>query len=114
MHWGLYSVPAYKSEWHEKHMYGNKDIMAGHREHFGPQDKFGYKDFIPMFKQDKFNADAWAELFKKSGAKFVLKKGEVDPTTYITHRVLLDNVKDEFEHWLNPANGVIKAMVEIE
>jgi len=37
----------------------------------------------------------------------------VDPTTYITHRVLFDQVKDEFEGWLNPANGVIKAMVEI-
>lgn len=72
MHWGLYSVPAYKSEWYEKHMYGNKDIMAWHREHFGPQDKFGYKDFIPLFKQEKFDADAWAELFKKSGARFVI------------------------------------------
>ncbi len=42
-----------------------------------------------------------------------MKKGEVEPTTYITHRVLFDNVKNEFEHWLNPANGVIKAMVEV-
>ena len=42
-----------------------------------------------------------------------MKKREVDPTTYITHRVLFDDVKDEFEHWLNPANGVIKAMVEL-
>ncbi|HSC38906.1 MAG TPA: alpha-L-fucosidase, partial [Chitinophagaceae bacterium] len=49
MHWGLFSVPAYKSEWYEKHMYGNKDIMAWHAAHFGPQDKFGYKDFIPLF-----------------------------------------------------------------
>lgn len=72
MHWGVFSVPAYKSEWYEKHMYGNRDIMAWHQEHFGPQDKFGYKDFIPLFKQDKFDADAWAELFKKSGARFVV------------------------------------------
>ena len=42
-----------------------------------------------------------------------MKKGKVDPTTYITHRVLFDDVKDEFEHWLDPANGVIKAMVEL-
>jgi 2-desacetyl-2-hydroxyethyl bacteriochlorophyllide A dehydrogenase len=42
-----------------------------------------------------------------------MKKGEVDPTTYITHRVLFDNVKEEFVHWLNPSNGVIKAMVEV-
>jgi threonine dehydrogenase-like Zn-dependent dehydrogenase len=42
-----------------------------------------------------------------------IKKGEVNPTTYITHRVLFDNVQNEFEHWLNPANGVIKVMVEV-
>jgi 2-desacetyl-2-hydroxyethyl bacteriochlorophyllide A dehydrogenase len=42
-----------------------------------------------------------------------MKKGEVDPTTYITHRVAFEAVKGEFEQWLNPANGVIKAMVEM-
>jgi 2-desacetyl-2-hydroxyethyl bacteriochlorophyllide A dehydrogenase len=42
-----------------------------------------------------------------------MKSGAIKPTTYITHRVLFDNVKEEFEGWLNPANGVIKAMVEI-
>jgi len=42
-----------------------------------------------------------------------MKKKEVDPTTYITHRVLFDQVKDEFKGWLNPANGVIKAMIEM-
>lgn len=72
MHWGLYSVPAHHNEWYEKHMYGNKAIMEWHRENFGPQDKFGYKDFIPLFTQEKFNAEDWAELFKKSGARFVI------------------------------------------
>ena len=42
-----------------------------------------------------------------------MKKGEVKPTTYITHRVGFDNVKEEFESWLNPARGVIKAIVEM-
>jgi 2-desacetyl-2-hydroxyethyl bacteriochlorophyllide A dehydrogenase len=42
-----------------------------------------------------------------------MKKGLVDPTNYITHRVHLDEVKDEFRHWLDPANGVIKAMVSL-
>lgn len=42
-----------------------------------------------------------------------MKSGQVDPKTYITHRVPLRKVKDEFEEWLNPVNGVIKAMVEI-
>ncbi len=71
MHWGLYSVPAYHNEWYEKHMYTAGGIGQWHAEHFGPQDKFGYKDFIPMFTQEKFDPQAWAELFKKSGARFV-------------------------------------------
>ncbi|MDE3237054.1 MAG: alpha-L-fucosidase [Bacteroidota bacterium] len=70
MHWGIYSVPAYHNEWYEKHMYGTSSIAAWHVEHFGPQDKFGYKDFIPMFTAEHFDANAWAELFKKSGARF--------------------------------------------
>ena len=72
MHWGLYSVPAHHNEWYEKHMYTDGGDGQWHAEHFGPQDKFGYKDFIPLFTQSNFNADAWAELFKKSGAKFVI------------------------------------------
>jgi alpha-L-fucosidase len=32
--------------------------------------EFGYKDLIPMFTAEKFNAEEWADLFAKSGAKF--------------------------------------------
>ena len=70
-HWGLYSVPAYHNEWYEKHMYGNPAIARWHVEHFGSPDKFGYKDFIPLFTAEKFDPKAWAELFQKSGAKWV-------------------------------------------
>lgn len=42
-----------------------------------------------------------------------MKEKKVDPTTYITHRIFFDQVSHEFERWLNPANGVIKAMVEM-
>jgi 2-desacetyl-2-hydroxyethyl bacteriochlorophyllide A dehydrogenase len=42
-----------------------------------------------------------------------IKKREVDPATYITHRVRFEDVKEEFGSWLDPANGVIKAMVEM-
>ena len=43
-----------------------------------------------------------------------MKKGLVEPTNYITHRVRFDEVMDEFEGWLNPSNGVIKAMVSMD
>jgi 2-desacetyl-2-hydroxyethyl bacteriochlorophyllide A dehydrogenase len=42
-----------------------------------------------------------------------MKKGLVDPTNYITHRVTFAQVKADFAGWLDPANGVIKAMVSL-
>jgi len=43
-----------------------------------------------------------------------MKAGLIKPATYITHQVAFDEVKNEFESWLDPRNGVIKAMVKIE
>lgn len=43
----------------------------------------------------------------------LIRRKEIDPTIFITHRVRFDQVKDEFKGWLDPANGVIKAMVEL-
>ncbi|WP_031529162.1 zinc-binding alcohol dehydrogenase family protein [Dyadobacter crusticola] len=43
-----------------------------------------------------------------------IKNGQVDPKTYITHRVTFGEVKDTFESWLDPANGVIKAMAALD
>jgi alpha-L-fucosidase len=76
MHWGLYAVPAHGSEWYEKHMYGNPQVTQWHTEHFGTPDKFGYKDFIPMFTCSSWNPDAWAALFKQAGAKFIIPTAE--------------------------------------
>jgi threonine dehydrogenase-like Zn-dependent dehydrogenase len=42
-----------------------------------------------------------------------LKNKEVEPSMYITHRAHFDDVITEFEDWLNPATGVIKAMIEL-
>jgi len=45
-------------------------IHEYHTTTYGPVDEFGYKDFIPMFTGEKFNADEWVALFKEAGAKF--------------------------------------------
>jgi alpha-L-fucosidase len=76
IHYGVYTVPAHASEWYPRHMYSNDGVNKWHEEHFGPADKFGYKDFIPLFKMEKFKADEWAELFKKAGAKYVVPTAE--------------------------------------
>ena len=77
IHWGVYSVPGFSNEWYPRNMY-LKDTreFKHHLETYGPQNKFGYKDFIPMFKAEKFNADEWVDLFKKSGAKYVVPVAE--------------------------------------
>lgn len=43
-----------------------------------------------------------------------MKKGLVNPSTYITHQAGFDDMTKVFESWLNPATGVIKAMVELK
>jgi alpha-L-fucosidase len=77
IHWGVYSVPAFSSEWYPREMYqkGSKDFKH-HVETYGPHSKFGYKDFIPMFKAEKFSPQEWVALFKKAGAKYVVPVAE--------------------------------------
>jgi alpha-L-fucosidase len=45
-------------------------------EKWGEHSKFGYKDFIPLFTAQKFDAAEWAALFKEAGAKFVVPVAE--------------------------------------
>lgn len=77
IHWGVYAVPAYMNEWYPRNMYqkGSNEYKH-HIETYGEHTKFGYKDFIPMFKAEKFNADEWVALFKESGAKYVVPVAE--------------------------------------
>jgi alpha-L-fucosidase len=73
IHWGAYSVPAFGNEWYPRLMYiEGSDEYKHHIATYGRQDKFGYKDFIPAFKAEKFDPAVWAQLFKESGAKYVV------------------------------------------
>jgi alpha-L-fucosidase len=77
IHWGVYSVPAFGSEWYPRNMYRqDSNEFKHHLEVYGPQAAFGYKDFIPRFKAEKFSAAGWAELLRKSGARFVVPVAE--------------------------------------
>jgi len=70
-HWGVYSVPAFGNEWYPRNMHIKK--RAEYRHHidtYGDPSKFGYHDFVPMFKAENFDADEWAELFEQAGARF--------------------------------------------
>lgn len=88
-HWGPVAVatarqPAGKSDcWYGRYMYTpglsgpqapgripSRSTFEDHRKNFGDQSQFGFKDIIPLFKAERFNADEWADLFIQSGAKF--------------------------------------------
>ncbi len=77
IHWGIYSVPAFGSEWYSRSMYDkNCREFEYHRENYGDHKDFGYKDFIPMFKAEKFNAAEWLSLFKRAGVKYIVPVAE--------------------------------------
>ncbi|MGJ8695592.1 MAG: alpha-L-fucosidase [Verrucomicrobiaceae bacterium] len=77
IHWGGYCVPAFGSEWYPRKMYDpSTKEHKHHLETYGPLDKFGYKDFLPELKAEKFDAKAWAKLFKDAGAKYVMPVAE--------------------------------------
>ena len=75
IHWGIYSVPAVFDEWYPRRMY-QKDtvIYEYHRDTYG--ENFGYKDFIPQFKAEKFDPAEWADLFREAGARYIVPVAE--------------------------------------
>lgn len=58
-------MPAYGGEKYPRNMYGVRpDIYKHHCETYGDPAEFGYHDFIPMFKAERWDPDRWAALFK--------------------------------------------------
>ncbi len=92
IHWGVYSVPAFGSEWYSRNMYiqGSPEFEH-HVKTYGPHKEFGYKDFIPMFTAEKFNAAEWADLFEKAGAKYVVPVAE--------HHDGFQMYRSDISHW---------------
>ena len=70
-HWGVYSVPAYQTEWYPKRMYDERsDVHKHHVETYGDPKQFGYRKFVPLFKAEKYDPTEWARLMKATGAKY--------------------------------------------
>ncbi|WP_020532614.1 alpha-L-fucosidase [Flexithrix dorotheae] len=92
IHWGPNAVAELYTDWYPRWMYldsGNFNPQTGqkidnkahpafayHKEKFGDQKEFGYKDLIPMFTMENFNPKEWVELFKKAGAQYVVPVAE--------------------------------------
>lgn len=77
IHWGIYSVPAFGNEWYSRNMYDpSHREYEYHRKTYGGQKDFGYKDFIPMFRGEFFDAERWVDLFREAGARFIMPVAE--------------------------------------
>lgn len=92
IHWGAYSVPAFGSEWYPRNMYlqGSPEFEH-HVKTYGPHKDFGYKDFIPLFRAERFDPAAWAELFREAGAQYVVPVAE--------HHDGFQMYKSDISHW---------------
>lgn len=75
IHWGVFSVAATQSEWYPRLMYikGQKSNLHHSKTYTM---NFEYRQMADLFKPEKFNSDEWVELFKKSGAKYIMPVGE--------------------------------------
>lgn len=71
MHWGLYAVPSFGSEWFWWHWKGENDpkYVEFMKKNYRPG--FSYADFAPMFRAEFFDPDLWADMLARSGARFV-------------------------------------------
>ncbi|HET6208245.1 MAG TPA: alpha-L-fucosidase [Terracidiphilus sp.] len=78
IHWGVYSVPAAENEWYPRNMYKpGEGAYKNFRDNFAKGDESkGYKDLIPLFKAEHFDAAEWAHVFKEAGAQYVVPVAE--------------------------------------
>ncbi|XP_023842857.1 plasma alpha-L-fucosidase-like [Salvelinus sp. IW2-2015] len=72
IHWGVFSVPSFGSEWFWWFWQGQKiksyvDFM---QKNYPPD--FKYQDFAPQFTAEFFDAKEWTDIFASSGAKYIV------------------------------------------
>ncbi|MBI1354054.1 MAG: alpha-L-fucosidase [Acidobacteria bacterium] len=116
IHWGVYSVPAYSApdqyaEWYwnslraelgpnasEGAVRRHRETLEFHNRVYGKD--FAYAQFAPMFKAELFDPAEWADLFRRSGAKYVAL------TSKHHDGFCMFESKEANEHWGRPWNAV--------
>ncbi|XP_063430610.1 alpha-L-fucosidase-like [Mytilus trossulus] len=89
LHWGVFSVPSFHNEWfwpQWKSRHPAPDIVRFMKQNYRPD--FTYADFAADFTAEFFNPDEWADIFKASGAGYVVltsKHGEGFPNWPSSH-----------------------------
>ncbi len=109
IHWGVYAVPAYApvinnsgysyAEWYWHRLpEKQKDFISFHEKNYGKD--FTYPQFESMFKTELFDPQQWADVFKRSGAKYVVL------TSKHHEGYTLWNSKEADRNWGRPWNAV--------
>lgn len=109
IHWGVYAVPAYApvinnsgysyAEWYWHRLpEKQKDFIAFHEKNYGKD--FTYPQFETMFKAELYDPNQWADVFKRSGAKYVVL------TSKHHEGYTLWNSKEADRDWGRPWNAV--------
>ncbi|WOO86720.1 alpha-L-fucosidase [Mollicutes bacterium LVI A0039] len=76
-HFGPYTVPEFGHDWYVHGMYTDGDfINEHHKKTYGPITEYGYKYLVDIFKAEHFDAHAWIDLIKKSGARYYVPVAE--------------------------------------
>ena len=107
IHWGVYSVPAWGApkeyaEWYWNHIEDKSPDNAWwqfHEKNYGKN--FEYQDFAPMFRAELFNPDQWADIFYRSGAKYIV------PTSKHHEGFCLWPNEDANRTWGRPWNAAV-------
>jgi len=76
IHWGVYSVPSYGgpesyAEWYLRGLQAGAQNRIDFMKKYWGED-FEYEDFAPLLKAELFDADEWAEIFHKAGARYII------------------------------------------
>ncbi|XP_051170480.1 alpha-L-fucosidase-like [Leptopilina boulardi] len=71
VHWGVYSVPSIRSEWFWKSWKNGNSFLNKFMKHNYPPN-FTYQDFARDFTGEFFDPVKWSQLFRDSGAKYVV------------------------------------------
>ncbi len=105
LHWGAYSV-AEKGEWYARKLYDEKSKeYAHHLKTYGHPSEFGYADFIPMWKAERFDPDALLSLFKEAGAKYF--------TPCAVHHDNFDLWDSKYQKWNSVNMGPKKDIIQM-
>ncbi len=92
VHWGVFTSEEFSNEWYPRGMYiKDSEEWKHHVEKYGAHTATGYKDYVERFKGENFDPTSWMEIFKKSGARYVVPVGE--------HHDGFQMYKSRMSHW---------------